>query len=139
MTLPRREMIESHTDGIGTHVHLTPTTRWNDAEPAKELRAGDRLVLGGLRTFSINSVVSYALECGEDPVAAIDHARGLGHELVWINGLGATLSRAPRAPRAHIIVEIGDRVRFEGQVYTIQPAPNHNLRLVPETAAEAAA
>lgn len=127
----RRRLTEVKTDGIGIHLELEPTTRFNDETPAKELVDGDRLVLGGLRTFTVGTVIGYALRNGDDPVEAIDQARANGHELVWINANGAVLSAERRPSLGHIIIQLGDRVRLEGRVYTIAAAPNRNLKLVP--------
>ena len=70
------------------------------------------------------------LTCLLDVESALDRAREHGHELVFIYGLGASVyAGARKAPEPYIRVEVGQKVMFHGGVYTIQKAPNDNLRL----------
>jgi hypothetical protein len=128
MTL--RNFTEHYIDGIGIGMDLEPTSYIFRDQPiqAKPLASGDRLVVDGLHTYQIGSVVSHALQNDDDPVAAVAQAKANGHELVYIFGLGARISRTPKA---YIRIDIGDLVRFEGNTYTIGTAPNRNLRLIP--------
>lgn len=120
-----------HTSGIGHHVQRRSAPVYGRVGvSATELVAGEKLVLDGLRTYTIGSVVSYAMKNGDDPVAAIDRARKNGHELVFIYGNGAMIySGARMEPTPHVMVEVGMVVRFQGNLYTIEKAPNQNLRL----------
>lgn len=135
---------QHHIDGIGLHMDRLPVethqSRKAGCGPVTLLEDSTRLVLDGLHTFMIGSVVSYALRNGDDPVEAIDHARSLGHELVYIFANGAVISSGGSLGqhRAHVRVTLGMRVQFEGNIYTIEKAPNHNLRLQPVPAAVAA-
>lgn len=126
-----------HVDGIGCHVvrmpaekiHYSPARTVTTATP---LDHGDKLSWRGLHSFTIFSTVSHALQDGRDPIAAIDRARDLGHELVSIYGNGSMIYAGPRMePETHVIVEVGMVVSFEGRFYTIERAPNMNLRLQP--------
>lgn len=121
------------TDGIGHHVARTPvefySRRHGDTLKVTKLVAGEKLVLDGLRTYTIGSVVSYAMENDHDPIEALDRARKNGHELVFIYGNGASITAHRREPTPHVIVEVGMQVKFEGCYYTIEKAPNQNLRL----------
>lgn len=127
-------------NGIGDLYERAPTGGSCDHRKAVKLIDNERLVLPlesrfghGLiyHTFTIGSVVSYALRNGDDPVAAIDRARSFGHELVFIFGNGSCIHNGPRSTTKHILVELGMTVRFEGNLYTIERAPNDNLRLKP--------
>lgn len=81
-------------------------------------------------TFSAGSVVSYALQYNECPMAAVERAKANGHDLVWINANGAMLTADDRATEDVIEVEYGMLVRFQGVVATIEKAANNNLKLV---------
>jgi hypothetical protein len=81
-------------------------------------------------TFSPGSVVSYALEYNECPLAAVERAKSNGHELVWINANGAMLTAHHRAAEDVVEVEYGMLVRFQGVIATIEKANNNNLKLV---------
>lgn len=100
------------------------------------LVAGDKLGLmraGGdyYDQYSISSVVSYAMEYHEDPIAAVDRARANGHELHWINHSATVLTSHKRPQETLIEVFIGMVVSFEGRLFKIAAAPNDNLKLVP--------
>lgn len=119
--------IGHHIDRAGEHLRCGKVHCW-----ATELYAGEGLVLNDLETFRISSVASSALQRNDDPVEAVERAKRLGHELVFIYGLGASIvAGGPRAPEPYIRVTIGMTVRFQGNFYTIEKAPNHNLRLQP--------
>lgn len=125
------------TTGIGHHMdrHAVATYQSRKVcgdEPVTHLDDGEMLILDDLYTFKIGSVVSSALRDGRDPVAAVDRARKLGHELVFIYGLGAMIyAGARKTPEPYIRVSYGMKVQFEGNVYTIEKAPNQNLQLKP--------
>jgi len=128
-------------NGIGDLYVREPKKEWNkETETVMEvveLWANDKLALeyesrnhGTLtRTYTINSVVSYALQYNECPIAAVERAKGFGHELVFIFGNGACIHNGPRSTAKHIYVEIGMTVKFQGHYYTIEKAPNDNLKL----------
>lgn len=123
------------TTGIGHHVDRAQVSTYESHKQCGDelvtmLDDGDGLVLGDLKTYRIGSVIGGALRDGRDPVAALDRAREHGHELVFIYGLGASIyAGARKAPEPYIRVEVGQKVMFHGGVYTIQKAPNDNLRL----------
>jgi len=91
--------------------------------------AGQVIIVGG-RKFRAGSVVSYMLESGLDPVAAVQRAIENGHPLVWMNPEAAMLTAEKRAKTTHVAVTYQDRIRFEGVTYTLEPAPNNNLEMV---------
>ncbi|MDN7179080.1 hypothetical protein M0D69_13865 [Caballeronia sp. SEWSISQ10-4 2] len=82
-----------------------------------------------MRHYSISSVVSYSLENGDDPIAAVERATRLGHELHWLNGLGAILTAHERAKETYIAIERGSMIEFEGRVFEVIAQPNDNLGL----------
>ncbi len=90
------------------------------------------------RTYSPGSVVSYALEYNECPIAAVERCRAqmardphAGHKLHWINQNATVISSGPQAQRQLVKVTIGMRVRFEGLLATIEADHNNNLKFVP--------
>ena len=99
-----------------------------------EITAEDTLILkvnGEHKgTYSPGSVVSYALQYNECPLAAVERAKANGHDLVWINANAAMLTADDRAAENVVEVEYGMLVRFQGVVATIEKAANNNLKLV---------
>ena len=81
--------------------------------------------------FKPGSVVSYALEYNNDPLAAVERAKANGHELHWINACATCITAHKQERRTLVLVTLGMRVRFEGLLATIEEAPNDNLRLAP--------
>jgi hypothetical protein len=93
---------------------------------------------GYFRTYSPGSVVSYALEYNECPIAAVERTRAqmvsdphMGHKLHWINQNATCISNSPQAQRQLVRVYHGMRVRFEGLLATIEADHNNNLKFVP--------
>lgn len=100
------------------------------------LKDGDELALdsGSVKHghhYQIGSVISSALERGDDPFEAIERATKNGHELHFIFGLGSSITSQTRDRKTYIEVSHGDIVRFEGKYFTIEKAPNQNLHLEP--------
>ena len=99
------------------------------------LTAGEILILkdGNQHkgTFEANSVVSYALEYNECPLAAVARAKENHHELIWINSRGAVLTAHHRDAENVIEVEVGMQVCFQGVYATIEKANNGNLKFKP--------
>lgn len=107
-------------------------------EPHYVLEDGDELALdsGSVKHghhYQIGSVVSSALERGDDPLEAVERATNNGHKLHFIFGLGSSITSQKRDKKTYIEVSYGDIVRFEGRYFTIDKAPNQNLRLEPFT------
>lgn len=82
-----------------------------------------------LHTYYAGSVVRYAQECNEDPIAAIERARRLGHNLHWINAKGASITAWKQEQEDAILIGPGDRVFFEGIEFEVVKAPNNNFNL----------
>lgn len=109
-----------------------------EAEPRTgfvNITAADTLGLdsgrGYFRRYSPGSCASYALEYNECPIAAYERAVKLGHPTHWINACSTVLSDSPRAQEQLVRVTLGMRVLFEGRKFTIEAAPNNNLRFAP--------
>lgn len=86
---------------------------------------------GFFRTYSPGSVVSYALQYNEDPIAAVERAQKRGELLRWINANATCISANRQAREVLVQVRIGMRVRFEGLLATIEADHNNNLKFVP--------
>lgn len=77
-----------------------------------------------------NSVVSYALSSGCDPIEWLENSKAKGEALHWINLAAISLTAEPQERRTLKGLHVGQWVRFEGRYFTIQPAPNGNFKLV---------
>jgi hypothetical protein len=86
---------------------------------------------GYFSEFEPGSVVSYALKNAHDPIEAIEQANKNHHEFHWINACATVITSHERPQVTFTLVEIGMIVRFEGLLFTIEKAPNNNLRLKP--------
>lgn len=82
---------------------------------------------GFYRTYQPGSVVSYALEYNECPIAAYNDAAAKGEKLYWLNARAACLTSVARDQEDIVAVDIGQKVRFEGKLFEIVAAPNDNL------------
>lgn len=98
---------------------------------SSEDRLGLRHPRGFYREYRAGSVVSYALEYNECPIAAYNGAIERGHATHWINACGASIVSHNRPKWNLVKVEIGMLVKFEGRLFTIEKAPNDNLSLRP--------
>jgi hypothetical protein len=83
------------------------------------------------KEFKPGSVVSYALQNHDDPIAEVARAVERKHQLHWLNACGSAITSQKRPQEVWTLVQIGMLVRFEGRLFTIQRAPNDNLNLVP--------
>ena len=103
-----------------------------------ELFARDQLVVTNAgrwyeyKHFEINSVISCALEDGDDPIHDLQRAQLNNHPIHWISALCSVLASSyPDWKEKYIQVEIGQVVKFEGKYFTIEKANNQNLHLEP--------
>lgn len=88
----------------------------------------DHTMIGG---WTVSSAVSYALESNECPIKAVERAKANGHELYWLNANATCISSTPNTQPDRILIEDGDIVRFEGELFTIEPTANNNKVFVP--------
>lgn len=84
-----------------------------------------------LHTYYAGSCVSYAQKYNEDPIASVDRARKLGHNLHWINAKGASITAWKQPQEDVILIGPGDRVFFEGIEFEVVTANNDNFNLKP--------
>lgn len=97
------------------------------------LKDGDTLSLkerNHLGSYTIGSVASSAIADGSCPYEARERALGFGHDLYFIFANAACITAHEREKETHIEVHYGMEVLFEGVVFTIEKAPNNNLKLV---------
>ena len=119
---------------VATYPAFNVYRREPKSSGAVELTVEDTLILktddrrNHLSTFSLGSVVSYALEYNECPIAAVERAKARGEELVWINARGAVLTDHARDAENVVEVEYGMLVRFQGITAIIEKADNNNLK-----------
>lgn len=100
-----------------------------------ELTEDDVLILktddkrNHLDTYTLGSVVSFALEYNECPIRAVQRATEMKHPLVWISNRGAVLTAHKRDAENVVEVEVGMQVRFQGVIGTLVATHNRNLEI----------
>ena len=115
-SFPAYDIYEREADSSG-YVNIT-------ADDSLGLDSGR----GFFREYSPGSVVSYALQYNECPMAAVERAKANRHALHWINARAVAITAHAQAKRHLIAVRPGMRVRFEGLLATIELDHNNNLR-----------
>ena len=99
------------------------------------LRGGESIMVnipgrfGGWTKFTPGSVFQCALDNDEDPAEVYENAKARGHRLKWINGCAVSITSSPEPKEAFFGYEIGDRVWFEGEEFTLELASNRNVDL----------
>lgn len=81
--------------------------------------------------FQIGSVAGYAVKNGDCPIEAIEQAKGFGHELHYVFGLGVTLTNSPKVKEEKFALNWGDIIGFQGKRFRLEKASNSNVALVP--------
>lgn len=81
--------------------------------------------------YRVCSVVSYALRNNQDPIAKVEKAKANGEELHWIAPKSSVLADCKQNQVDLVAVHEGMLVQFEGRLFTIETAPNKNLRFSP--------
>lgn len=81
-------------------------------------------------SYTLGSVVSYAMQYNNDPVQAVDRARANGHRLHWANHDATVISSNPPPKHTRYGLQWGDYIKFEGRIFQLQKAPNDNVSLV---------
>lgn len=101
------------------------------------IRAGEPIMVnipgrfGGWKKFAPGSVVSYALQYDDDPIACYERSKELGHKLKWLNACAVSITKEARAKEAYFGFEIGDIVSFEGEKFELIVEANQNVGLKP--------
>jgi len=106
------------------------TTNLNDERAAIPLVDGD-ILINGLSTYTVGTVISYAIKNGHDPIAEYERALENGHEPAYIFANGSCITSHKRAAIDVLQIEDADRVRLEGKTYIVERAPNNNFKLTP--------
>lgn len=106
-----------------------------------ELRHGDQVALMGRvhrgqplpHLYTVGTAVSYALQYGEDPIAA--HARCVerGEATHWLNEQAASISNMRQERKVYINVDLGQVVAVEGKFFVVELVRKGGpwLKLVP--------
>ena len=85
--------------------------------------------------FRFGSIVSYALENDECPIAsvkiAMDHIRAgrAEHKLHWLIPTGSMITAEKRAKETRVAIGWKDRLIFEGRIFEVVPEANGNAGL----------
>lgn len=86
------------------------------------------------RKYKPGSVVSYALQYNECPIAAVERCRERmksqpynGHKLHWLNQCASVICDGGRERETLVLVEVGMIVNFEGRKFELVAEPNNNL------------
>lgn len=82
------------------------------------------------RFFKIGSVIGSAIHNGDDPLAALERAKGFGHELHFVFGLGVSITSHQRAKEEKFALNWGDVIGFHGKRFKLAKAPNDNVALI---------
>jgi hypothetical protein len=89
-----------------------------------------------LRHYKAGSVMTYAIQNGECPVAAYNSTTEKmekdpysGHKVYWVNQLSSMLTAEKQERKVYVAVEVGMKVRFLGKIFEITAENNHNLGL----------
>ena len=95
------------------------------------MKDGDSLIVGDKPTGDrvISSVMSYALENGECPIEAYNHAVAKGHNVYFVMHTGASISRAKQERGTKIRVEFGQLINFQGHIFELVPLAHDNIGL----------
>lgn len=79
--------------------------------------------------FNLSGVAAYAAEYGQDEAEAVARAKKNGHELFWLNKIGACITSHERVHEYHLQVLPGQKIMFDGVLMEVQPEGNNNLKL----------
>lgn len=72
------------------------------------------------RHFTPGSVVRYAQEYMECPIAAVERAVKNGHDLYWLNENAICISNSKCEQQQVVLLRDGTGVKFEGKTFTIR-------------------
>lgn len=115
---PAAQIVKREADRKG-YINLTDGEKITDSV---EAAAG---------TWTVGSVISYALKSNNCPLKAVERARSNGHDLYYIYANASVLSSSDSERVTKILIEEGDVVCFEGQLFTIKDTFNNNKYFAP--------
>jgi hypothetical protein len=81
--------------------------------------------------FTLGSVIGYAVDKGDDPLAALVQAKDRGHKLHWANANAVCIDNMKREKETAFALDFGDIILFEGIRFRLDRAPNDNVALTP--------
>lgn len=82
-------------------------------------------------SFTFGSVAEYAARYHEDVDAAVERSTRLGHDLYYAFNEGVMLTAHPQEVIERTEVALGDIIEADGKQFTVVPANNRNIKLVP--------
>lgn len=80
--------------------------------------------------FKLGSVIGSAVRNGDDPLAALERAKGFGHNLHFAFPLAVVIHNGPKEKANKIALNWGDVIGFHGKRFKLVKAPNDNVSLV---------
>jgi len=80
---------------------------------------------------TLGTCEGYARQYNDCPVAAVERATNLGHELHWANVQAVALTAWDQTVDTLLGFEFGDVIELEGCQFTLTRASNSNVALVP--------
>jgi len=111
-TYPAYDIVTREPNGLG----ITQITS------GETLIASDRLA-----TYSVGSVVSYALEYNECPIHAHRTAVERGHQTHWLNARASIITQSDTSKETHLQVDFDATYNLEGVLVKIVATSNLNL------------
>lgn len=79
--------------------------------------------------YTLGSVCGYAVEYGDDPIAAYERAKANGHKLQYVYANAVSIGGPKRDKDSIWALSWGDIIAFEGKHFRLDKAPNQNVTL----------
>lgn len=119
---------------IRSHPAYDIVRREKDRSGVINVTAGEHITDSTmLGSWYFGSVVSYALKYNDCPIEQVARSVKKGEDLHWLIAHSPCVSSNPTKLEPRILIEDGDVIRFEGKLFTVEIAPNHNKKLMPYT------
>jgi hypothetical protein len=80
--------------------------------------------------YTFGDVFTYALGYGKCPLEAFEDAKKLGYAIYWLIPDPLTLGALAEDKKHAFLVNVGEKVKYAGKIFTVEAAPNDNLVLV---------
>lgn len=80
--------------------------------------------------FQAFTIVGYAVEHAECPFKALEKAKERGHKLYSAFGLSVSITAHNREKKRFAVLDLGQRVKIEGKVFTVAEDHNSNIKFV---------
>jgi len=82
-------------------------------------------------TVKLGSVSLYARKHGDDELAAVERAKGLGHPLYYTFNLSVCLHNGPVVKTTKVLLKDGQLVRLDGTLLRVKYVSGIYIHLVP--------